>query len=167
MPGARHDVILTAGHNLIHETKQPYGDIQVTFMDTASRQIVERAVPVDSVHVHICSTYKENPTLSVTASEAPNDYGAIILEREAGRPAHPSFGWSAILGDEKVIEGEVGVTGYQAGVGGAIASTSTGFCAEYIVTPNQLEYEAQTEEGISGAPVWIGYKGLMVALAVQ
>jgi V8-like Glu-specific endopeptidase len=164
IPGTENDVVLTAGHNLIDETKKLYGQVSVSFFDPASRQFVDREVPPTAIH--ICPTYKNNPTTDVKKPESRNDYGAILLAREAGHPPHPAFGFSAMLGDEEKIQGDVSVTGYQAGTSGPPV-TSSGECINPIVTRNQLEYKVKTEAGISGSPVWIGYNGLVTSVAVQ
>ncbi|KAI0393161.1 hypothetical protein F5Y17DRAFT_433499 [Xylariaceae sp. FL0594] len=170
IPGCDADVILTAGHNLCHSPRAFYTDILVTFAEsTASGTAKETTVSVTGKSVFVCQEYADNPTLNVGDPGAEHDYGAIILARVQGSsaPRRPAFGWSAILGEARRIVGDMSITGYQSGVGGGAASTSTGPCATAQVRENQFEYRAAAEAGISGAPVWMGYEGIVTAVAVH
>jgi hypothetical protein len=157
--------VLTAGHNLIDiGTKTVYSQISVSFLDTTRHQFVQRMISHDAIH--ICPTFKDNPTEQVRDPEARNDYGVVLLDREDGHPPHCAFGFSTLMGDRKEIRGDISITGYQAG-SNTLPVSSSGPCVYPIVTGDQLEYGTKTEAGISGAPAWIGYNGLLTAVAVQ
>ncbi|KFA52152.1 hypothetical protein S40293_00518 [Stachybotrys chartarum IBT 40293] len=165
IPGARKSVVLTAGHNLINvDTKQLHVNVSVTLLDPTAGSFVQREIPPSDIH--ICKSFKDNPTGSVSHPEARNDYGVILLDRGNDRPPQPAFGFSTILGDEQEIRGDVSITGTKADASGPPV-TSSGACVNPIVTKNQLEYRVRTEAGMSGSVGWIGYNGLPTAVAVH
>lgn len=170
LPGAKEDIILTAGHNLISETKQR----------STSLCVLGSAVPitVSDEKFKICSRYEDDPG----PKQAVYDYGAIFVPRGANNYNQPKlgFGYSLKLGIDEDLKGRVHVTGYKGRekkanpknrpAGGA-ASSSLGELVEssgrYAGDGSQLLYEADTEQGMSGSPVWIEHNGYPTVVGIH
>ena len=170
LPGAKEDIILTAGHNLISETKQR----------STSLCVLGSAVPitVPDEKFKICSRYEDDPG----PKQAVYDYGAIFVPRGANHYNQPKlgFGYSLKLGIDEDLKGRVHVTGYKGRekkanpknrpAGGA-ASSSLGELVEssgrYAGDGSQLLYEADTEQGMSGSPVWVEHNGYPTVVGIQ
>ncbi|KAL7629159.1 hypothetical protein AAE478_000678 [Parahypoxylon ruwenzoriense] len=176
IPGSSYDVILTAGHNLVDSNGKPSTDIRVLEVAGGSTEI--RETPVNDSDVRVSKRYQKRPN----DTNAANDYGAILLRRDGvgGSPPHPGFGFSLLLGidypdllntrngkdpkDEYLTSCGVSVTGYKEVTDPGKPDVSTGRCT---ILPNQLEYGARTQIGLSGSPVWTSYGGLETVVAVH
>ncbi|KAF8517816.1 hypothetical protein JB92DRAFT_3113324 [Gautieria morchelliformis] len=138
IPDATHDVILTAGHNLIdpngnmseHLTLQHPNDIPIPISD-----------------VRVSAAYKAN-------QKPATDYGAILLPKTS---PGKGFGFSLKFAYETSRKGDVNVSGYRVPTLPGQPITSSGACVGCYA--DQLEYKAETEQGISGSPVWVGDLG--------
>lgn len=111
--------------------------------------------------VHVCQKYFERPT----ELNAIYDYGVILLKR--GLPARRGFGFNLMLGfspklDENENETEkdvlhdrgLNVSGYRPkDEPPEPPRRSDGIC--FKATQHQLEYESDTEPGMSGGAVWV------------
>jgi len=148
IPGASHDVILTAAHNLIG----PNGDLSTEIRVNSSRQSVPES------DIRVSAAYKIKQT-------AETDFGAILMPRSS---EGSGFGYSIRLAFEEHFKGELSVSGYRVPLGpqqSARPVTSTGPCVGCY--KQQIEYRAETEQGISGSPVWMEYQGAPVAVAIH
>ncbi|KAI0941799.1 hypothetical protein AcW1_003594 [Taiwanofungus camphoratus] len=145
IPGASHDLILTAAHNLIGPSGNRSADLTVIHggtRQTASEFRVSAAYAV-----------KQTP-------EA--DYGAILLPRTTDRG---SFSFSIKLAYEEHLKGDLNVIGYRSqGIQGS-PETSSGICVACYA--KQLEYKAKTQQGFSGSPVWMAYQGIPTVVAIH
>ncbi|KAF3234300.1 hypothetical protein TWF217_003782 [Orbilia oligospora] len=149
IPGVRHDVILTAGHNLIDEHGQLSRNI------TVLGRTPDEDIPVGNSY-HICDDYIKTPQ----SSNAVKDYGIILLPQTN----KPGFGFSLKLAYVDDLEGEVRVTGYRDDTPAGSPITSSG---SYICTEDQIVYKASTEQGISGSAVWVAYEGFETVVAIH
>ncbi|KAJ3559588.1 hypothetical protein NM688_g260 [Phlebia brevispora] len=148
IPGASHDVILTAAHNLIDAN----GTRSKALAVIVPRQ-VQDADPDAPLRV-VYTRLEPQP-------EA--DWGAILLPR--GTVIEHGFGYSIRLGYEVVLRGDMHVVGYRASSVKGTPTTSTGPCI--CAYNDSLEYRADTEQGISGSPVWCEYQGKPTVVAIQ
>ncbi|KAH8647459.1 hypothetical protein BGZ60DRAFT_535345 [Tricladium varicosporioides] len=144
IPGTQHDIIFTAGHNLIDKTGQR--SQKLTILGTEPRDNIDVGD-----NYRICDAYARDPMTAKTA----DDYGIILVPRKNGHP-RPGFGFCLKLAYIDDLGGEVRVTGYRDTTppGNPIESTGS-----YTCTDNQIQYTARTEQGVSGSPVWVAYNG--------
>lgn len=155
IPNEKYDILLTAGHNLI----DPAGARTENLIILKGGKTGED-LEVDPTNVRICKEYAEEPG----ELSAAFDYGVILIERDKNKPRR-GFGFSLILGDVGLngvmpIEGDVSIGGYRPGDDPQKdrPRKSSGKCL--ACRDAQLEYDVEAAEGISGGPVWVGYKGL-------
>ncbi|OKL61294.1 hypothetical protein UA08_03759 [Talaromyces atroroseus] len=164
LPGAKEDIILTAAHNLISETKQ---------RSTALCVLGSAPIAIPDGKFEICSKYEKNPG----EKEAVNDYGAIFVPRIANNQAKPGFGYSLKLGIDEDLKGRVHVTGYKGREKKATPTVPAGTASDlgelvessgrYAGDGSQLLYEADTEQGMSGSPVWVEYNGYPTVVGIH
>ncbi|KAL7619744.1 hypothetical protein AAE478_010286 [Parahypoxylon ruwenzoriense] len=163
VPGAQRDVIFTAGHNLIDEKGERSTELRIWWQ---GQQDWVTVAPED---VRISAQYEANPT----PASAIDDYGAILLpepDPRARAPPRPGFGFALKLAEEERFEYPFFVTTYKAGtfIGeDARPLTSSDMCVNPIVNKNQLEYLAETQPGVSGSPVWVGYNKQVTVVAIH
>jgi len=168
-------VVLTAAHNLISNGIRtlnlkvtynnpfqidPDNPDKVIFADDKKPAIIE--IPVDNTddsdNVHICKAYYlETGFPSV-------DYAVICIPRASEGPR--GFGFSLKLVHRKSFKGDVHVSGFKGTMMKALRpftfSSSSMTYHEYYVG-----YQAKTEAGMSGSPVWVEYKGYPTVVALQ
>jgi V8-like Glu-specific endopeptidase len=113
----------------------------------------------EAIHAIICEDFKRtpNPTNSI------NDYGVILTPKDINLPK--GFGFSLKLGQDDLKGKTVEVSGYRVASEPGLPKTSSGYCT--LCRPDQLEYDATTEQGNSGSPVFIPYNGHEAAVAIQ
>lgn len=152
IPGVKANFILTAGHNLISE--ELHTDLEVLFFGS------KEYIPISNKDIRVNPVYAATPK----ESSAEHDYGVILLSEKYEPPG--DFGFSLPLGVADRLDCELSVTGYPAGTDAEIV-TSSGRVVNPIIRKNQLEYMVETEPGLSGSPVWVGYKRHPTVVAIQ
>ncbi|KAF7792464.1 hypothetical protein EIP86_003503 [Pleurotus ostreatoroseus] len=170
IPGSSHDVILTAAHNLIDANGVWSNDLEAHI----SREAVQQSSPsspssniikVDQSALRICDEYR-------TSKGTGTDWGAVLLQKGTiramtGTDKSAGFGYSMRLAYKDLKE-DVYVTGFRASSTGngdeLTTKTSSGPCRTYS---KYLQYQAKTEQGISGSPVWFAYEGEPVVVAIH
>ncbi|KZT11210.1 uncharacterized protein LAESUDRAFT_710795 [Laetiporus sulphureus 93-53] len=152
-------VILTAAHNLLpilDTADEPTGQPSNSTQPSVNILGVEHPITKDNCRVS--DTYR-------TGDKSPEaDYGAIILSSLPVGDLE-GFGFSICLGYEQSLPGELCVTGYRATDVAGQPKTSTGHCMGCYT--RRLEYDAQTEQGISGSPVWMYHRGCPTIVAIH
>ncbi|KAI1211520.1 uncharacterized protein F4807DRAFT_417933 [Annulohypoxylon truncatum] len=174
--GKCHHIILTAGHNLIGDDRNLSTNVKIERAEFEEKEnekkeietvIKKTWIDVSEDQVMICDSYRKNPG----PDNSRNDWGAIFLESD-GRPH--GFGINLLLGLDDREDGcqsliqrvlqknQVTIAGHL--TKGSIRTT-TG--PGSVCSTGQIEYEAQTEPGISGSPVWVPYQGLATVVAIH
>ncbi|KAI5462815.1 hypothetical protein BGZ63DRAFT_462195 [Mariannaea sp. PMI_226] len=168
------DVIFTAGHNLVDAPQHYCGNIRII---TPTGEI-----PVTPEMTRVHKRYFDEPD----EMNAIYDYGIILLRRPGGhRDPRRGFGFSLMLGLSPPLRGDAApkgeeekdmvqdrnlyVSGYRPVVqdspGKGPPRRSDGKCV--LAGTHQLIYKAKTEEGISGGPVWLGFRGVETVVAIH
>ena len=122
-------------------------------------------MPIKDEDIRISKKYEENPT----SASAVDDYGIIMIPKppRTSRP-RPGLGFALKLADEDRFDESLSVTAYRSGAPqGSRPTTSSGKCVNPIINRNQLEYLVETEAGVSGCPVWLGYNRYPTVVAIQ
>ncbi|OTA96609.1 hypothetical protein M434DRAFT_27759 [Hypoxylon sp. CO27-5] len=173
VPNATFDVILTAGHNLVEKEEQYCSNIRIL-----NDPLTGSDIAVTPEMIRVCQRYFEDPD----ELNAIYDYGVILLKRDRKFRIR-GFGFNLMLGitplpgentdfaedEEKDLlhERDVYVSGYTP----ADLPTdnpprrSEGKCIRTNV--HQLQYKADTVQGMSGGPVWIGFRGVETVVAIH
>ncbi|KAL1640929.1 hypothetical protein SLS58_006545 [Diplodia intermedia] len=140
-------------------------DRTLTDSATVSLRFKKDEIDIPDSEVHVNEEYAAHPV----ESSADNDYGVIMLPEGVKAPEDfGDFGFSLHLGVADRLDCDLFVTGYRADSGrGKEPVTSSGRCVNPIVRENQLEYLVATEGGLSGSPVWVGYKTHPTVVAIQ
>ncbi|PYH90173.1 hypothetical protein BO71DRAFT_463146 [Aspergillus ellipticus CBS 707.79] len=188
-PGIPVDVILTAGHNLIDHGRMRTTDLKIHFLAVQQEetkdegdqghkehrkiQDLEQIVEIeDAWRVCISPPYENDPR--ERKRDSKHDWGAIFISQE-GEHHHPGFQLNLFYAlntkdghgpvDDLLKACNVHVEGYRIGtkVGSPAVSSGKG----EVKTPHQLQYHAETEQGISGSPVWAASNGQEVVLAIH
>lgn len=152
-------MILTAGHNLVDAPQQYCSDIRVI---NATNEI-----HVSPDMIHVCQRYFDQPEeLNVIY-----DYGAILLDQKwrSGR-LRPGFAFNLVLGlapPLDVLQNQLlCVSGYRPGDSPSNSPRrSDGSCVQ--TSGYQLVYKANSPQGMSGGPVWLGFRGFETVVAIQ
>lgn len=167
-------VILTAAHNLILEGKRTFNlkifynnpfeidpdhPNKVMFRDDKKPAIIEH--PIDNTEdnrdIYVCKAYPMGGPAA--------DYGVVCIPHTSNDQPR-GFGFSMKLAYKKSFNGDVYVSVFRGNMMKSlrpVTSSSSGL--KYH--ENYVEYQATTEKGISGSPVWVGYKGYPAVIAVQ
>ncbi|KAF3059215.1 cytochrome c oxidase assembly protein [Daldinia childiae] len=178
VPNAAYDVILTAGHNLVDKPEHYCSNIKIV-QDPSE----EKDIDVKPEMIRVCRKYFEDPD----ELKEIYDYGAILLRRPSPK-RHRGFGFHLMLGlppqlgkgaaytedeDKDILRGEkVNVCGYTPEDSPPDKSNpnnsprkSEGRCIGTNL--HQLRYDADTKPGMSGGPVWVGFRGVETIVAIQ
>ncbi|KAI1409213.1 hypothetical protein F5Y13DRAFT_182117 [Hypoxylon sp. FL1857] len=172
VPNATYDVILTAGHNLVEKELQYCSNIRI--LDDPFKK---DEIQVTPDMIRVCQRYFEDPD----ELNAIYDYGVILLKRDK-RDRVRGFGFNLMLGlapfrentdsaedEEKDLlqDREVYVSGYMPGDSPLDdpPRRSEGKCIR--ANAHQLQYRADTIAGMSGGPVWIGFRGVETVVAIH
>ncbi|KAI1088291.1 hypothetical protein F5B19DRAFT_486041 [Rostrohypoxylon terebratum] len=164
VPNPNFDVILTAGHNLVDKPEHYCSNIRIIH-DPCTKE----DIPVTPGMIRVCPRYFEDPN----ELNAIYDYGIILLQR-GKKSRHRGFGFHLMLGENTSIKDEkdilqdssVYVSGYMPGDSPPNSpSRSQGTCIR--ATSKQLHYTADTIQGMSGGPVWVGFRGVETVVAVH
>lgn len=126
--------------------------------------------------LHVCPRYFEDPN----EANAIYDYGIILRERDPKAPLR-GFGFNLMLGlapplkdgsmadnEPDVLQGRsLYVSGYrpQDSPSNGPPRRPEGSCVQ--TNSHQLVYKARTEEGMSGGPVWLGFRGVETVVGIQ
>ncbi|KAI0886935.1 uncharacterized protein GGS22DRAFT_178918 [Annulohypoxylon maeteangense] len=172
VPNPNFDVILTAGHNLVDKPEHYCSNIRIVHDPHTKNDI-----PVTHEMIRVCQTYFKEPN----ELNAIFDYGVILLKR-GKKDRHRGFGFNLMLGlaplrggstystgrGEKDIlqDSVVYVSGYMPGdYPPQDPRRSDGKCIRAM--SKQLHYTADTMQGMSGGPVWIGFRGVETVVAIH
>ena len=172
LPNINQHIILTAAHNLISNGIRtlnlkviynnpfqidPNNLNRVIFSDDKKPAIIE--IPFDNTdqsdNIHICRNYYMGNLWN---------YAVICIPRTSEDPR--GFGFSLKFTHKKTFNWNVHVSGFK----GTMMKTLRPFtCSASNMTyqKQSLGYQAKTEEGMSGSPVWVEYKGYPTVIAVQ
>lgn len=124
--------------------------------------------------IHVCQRYFDQPE----ELNAIYDYGAILLDQKwrSGR-LRPGFAFNLVLGLAPPLDasGERGdvlqnqvlcVSGYRPEDSPSNSPRrSDGNCVQ--TSGYQLVYKANSQQGMSGGPVWLGFRGVETVVAIQ
>jgi V8-like Glu-specific endopeptidase len=164
IPDSPYEVILTAGHNLY--TKMKTFTTQVTIcLPHPNRLSAEPYTigPIPAEHIKLSAEYLKDPNL------AEADYGVILIPY-TGKGDRRGLGFKMMHAFTE-LRGEATVSGYRQETLPGRPVMSTGVILTNESTEDRLVYEAPTEQGISGSPVWITYKigetAVVAVVAVQ
>ena len=159
LPEAANDIILTAGHNLITRSGERTREMKALINDGQQIQTVD----IDPSAIKICPEFETNP---VASENKINDWGMIILP--APKKKWPGFGFSLRLAfqefgrkvraydeaKDKVVDCSyvplMRLSSYSVERSGLLVVEG-----EERLRNDQLEYSIDTEEGMSGSPVWM------------
>ncbi|KIM49758.1 hypothetical protein M413DRAFT_6655 [Hebeloma cylindrosporum] len=173
-------VILTAAHNLISNQKRsadlkviynnpfevdPDNPKTIKFADDKHGAIIE--IPVDNTegsrNVHICERYNGGGDSSL-------DYGVITIPRTSAN-APRGFGFSLALAHRTAFKGNVHVSGFRTDKATSpIKKTlrpATSLAVDMTYHNNHVEYQATTERGMGGSPVWVEYQKYLAVVAIH
>lgn len=158
VPGQTNDIILTAGHNLVHSHGMSSTDLMAWWQDG------DEWISIATENVRVSKAYLARPT----EQSATDDFGIIILKSENVKQRRHAFGFSIRLGEDDRIDGQCNISSYSAKSFLMDGPTqSTGRFVNPIIGENQLEYLVGTSAGMSGSAVWVGYNGSPIAVAIQ
>ena len=184
LPVRDFDIVITAGHNLVDAPKSYCTNIRVFRADedpnNPARSVVTE-IPIDPsrdpstgasmVEVHPQYFKKPNELSAIY------DYAMIRLPRKPGasKTSGFGFGYSLLLGiapplgseDKDELQGrQLHVSGFRPeDKPDSRPARSSGSCT--VADKYDLQYDAKTKPGISGGPVWLGFRGLETVVAVQ
>ena len=184
LPGATNDVVLTAGHNLIGiselkvQIAVPLPQPGIGFDVITSNIDLQAKDPV----IWICPEYKHNPNVSENPSQMFHDWGMILLPK-TNRPgfgfnlrlAFQEFG-KEVRAYEKAIDKvfdnsqkpTMHITTFRDGdQPGKPLERSGPLKVVERLQKDQLEYGIDTEEGMSGSPIWMVSRGFECVVAIQ
>lgn len=164
IPGAEKYVILTAGHNLIDTQGRPSQNLK--FRELPEAQSWTQPASSD---IFISAPYRQAPN----HSNAANDYGAILVSKGDDKVTR-GFGFALRLGHTNLRGKDMTVSGFRGkeendnkrGIESQLKPVqSTGKCRSSSAI--QLQYEIATQQGMSGSPVYMAYKGHETVVAIQ
>lgn len=185
VPNATYDVVLTAAHNLVDGPQHYCPNIKIIHDRYKEKNNTEEEkekegedIEVTPDMLRVCTRYFDEPN----EDNAIYDYGAILLKRDKLKRIR-GFGFHLMLGlvpprgldvkspgddDKDVMHDKVvNVSGYRPedSPPQELPKRSEGRCVR--AGDSQLQYNAQTVQGMSGGPVWVGYRGKETVVAIQ
>ncbi|KAI2470762.1 hypothetical protein F4781DRAFT_421153 [Annulohypoxylon bovei var. microspora] len=173
IPNSTFDIIITAGHNLVDGREHYCSDIKII-----NDPHIREDILVTPEMIRVCQNYFEDPN----ELNAIYDYGIILLKR-GKQDRHRGFGFNLMLGlapllgesinsskgEEKDIlqDSLIYVSGYTPGDSPPDnpPRRSEGKCIR--AKSNQLQYTADAMQGMSGGPVWMGFRGVETVVAIH
>ncbi|KAF8437010.1 hypothetical protein BGX38DRAFT_1274230 [Terfezia claveryi] len=164
IPGAKKDIVFTAGHNLLNKD-----GIYVKAVDVIIDGKPAARVKTLGEDFHISESYKRTPN----DTNPIDDYGCLLIERAKINDRdvpREGFGFSIPL-----AFADLRGMGLKAFVGGYPGELNIGDNVEFRYAlgdfgqtdPGQLFYHASTEKGQSGGPVWVLYKGYETVVGIH
>lgn len=150
IPDTKAHVILTAAHNLVDNQKKPSQDLQ--FYDPLQGAIIK---PGD-LEIFIPPSYLSRP-------RTETDFGAIRVPTSTSVPR--GFGFALKLAEESLRDKTLQICGFPSDCPRPEPSTSSGDCKRW--NRNRLEYQIATAKGLSGAPVFMPFKGHDTVIGIQ
>ena len=196
IPGSSHDIILTAGHNLMDARGVTTKELKAYVTAAPSRQPPSQSknndaqvqtITVDPGAVKINPKFKEDSDTSGENAKI-NDWGMILIPPSNPKVRRPGFGFNLRLAFQdfgehqksldKFITKEVTrayipemrMGSYRAGDRPGTSIERSGRLAtsgEERLRSYQLEYDIVAEEGMSGSPVWMANRGGECVVAIQ
>ncbi|KAI2603194.1 uncharacterized protein GGS25DRAFT_528234 [Hypoxylon fragiforme] len=185
VPNATNDVVLTAAHNLVDGPQHYCSNIKIIHDRYKEKKNTEEEeekegedIEVTPDMLRVCTRYFDEPN----EDNAIYDYGAILLKRDRLKRIR-GFGFHIMLGlvpprgldvkspgdDDKDVmhDKAVNVSGYRPedSPPQELPKRSEGRCVR--AGDSQLQYNAQTVQGMSGGPVWVGYRGKETVVAIH
>ncbi|KAH6611348.1 hypothetical protein Trco_001368 [Trichoderma cornu-damae] len=158
-PTDKYDAIVTAGHNLVNNDKVKARNL------TAILKGNDRVMASD---FRICPQYEERLGVEPDPPDKGcHDYGIVLLTRdEEQADKRQGLGLNLSLNLHPSLQGtrDVYVSGYG---GGADADLQMSSGALKEGCRSQLEYQAPTEQGMSGSPVWAAYDGQINVVGIH
>ncbi|PTB57914.1 hypothetical protein M431DRAFT_517532 [Trichoderma harzianum CBS 226.95] len=182
-PCSTYDVILTAAHNLINNQKVTVQDLKV-FCAKSEKNAKnngegpgkDETEPEPVAGFKICPQYIEIlETQSKDSDKGPKapdkgsyDYGIILLVKDKTKESNrQGLGLNLGLSSSFNLQGSkvANVCGY----GGNDPSSPLQHSSGSIKSSGKqcVEYKAPTEQGMSGAPVWIPYGGHPMVVGIH
>jgi V8-like Glu-specific endopeptidase len=160
IPDSPYEVILTAGHNLYLPTKTFTTQLKVLLPNPNPSSGLPYAITIPAEHVKVSPEYLKDPTIL----EA--DYGAILIPY-TGKADRRGLGFKMTHAFSK-LQGIVTVTAHGDNTIPGRPTVSDGAVLVDRCTENQLVYEAATQQGNSGSPVWlVDDAGDVAVVAIQ
>jgi len=177
VPGMTKDVLVTAGHNLIRPPTDPGSKpkrtpkIGIRCHDVKGNPTT---VLVTDADYHITEQYEQ----SQAPENAVHDYGIILLDRLQSDNGDPQprigFGFNVLLAAMDLHSEEQGVE-LSALVGGYPGKENKSETPHYRQgtgtfgkhEDRQVLYNAGTDEGMGGGPVWVNYGGEDIVVGIQ
>jgi hypothetical protein len=184
LPGASKDVVLTAGHNLIGIRKL---EVHIAVpLPKPGRGCDVTTVNVDlqaeDPAIWICPEFERNPNVPESPSQMIHDWGMILLPKTN----RPGFGFNLRLAFQELGKG---VRAFEKAMDKVFDNSQQP--SMHITTfrdsdepgkplersgllkvlgrlqKDQLEYGIDTEEGLSGSPIWMVSRGFECVVAIQ
>ncbi|KAI1654316.1 hypothetical protein F4813DRAFT_392822 [Daldinia decipiens] len=173
VPNASYDIILTAGHNLVDKPEHYCSNIKIV-----QDPFEKKDIDVQPEMIRVCRRYFEDPD----ELNEIYDYGAILLKRSPSK-RHRGFGFHLMLGLAPQLgegaaytedEGKDILRDHMVYVCGYAPEDlppdksprrSEGRCIGTLL--HQLRYDANTKPGMSGGPVWVGFRGVETIVAIH
>ncbi|KAL7795413.1 trypsin-like cysteine/serine peptidase domain-containing protein [Trichoderma ceciliae] len=157
-PTNKHDVILTAAHNLINEAKATAQDLMIIYENNGKEEAKE---------FRICPQYEEHlGKYPKPPGHGYYDYGVILLPKnESHANKRQGLGLNLSLNLHPTLRElrDAFVSGFGGG-SDDVLQTSSGPLEKF---GNQIEYQATTEQGMSGSPVWVTYDGQTTVIGIH
>ncbi|KAI1103040.1 hypothetical protein F4804DRAFT_342806 [Jackrogersella minutella] len=173
VPNTAFDVIFTAGHNLVDAPRNYCSNIRII-----NDPFKKNDISVTPDMIRVCEKYFEDPD----ELNDVHDYGVILLKRGT-KERHRGFGFNLILGlaplrdnstttagdmERDILQDSVVyVSGYMPGDSPSDKPPrrSEGRCVRTFA--RQLQYKADAMQGMSGGPVWLGFRGVETVVAIH
>ena len=185
LSGSSHDIILTAGHNLIQNDGKRTRKLRahITAPATQSKDgVTNLTQEIDPSAIYICPEFEAKPV----SENKINDWGMILLPQPKIHSPGFGFGFNLRLAfqkfgklktyeaRDKVIdsyhEPEMRISSFRFQDNPGSPHERSGKLVvegEERLRGDQLEYRIDTEEGMSGSPVWMPNRGGECVVAIQ
>lgn len=150
IPGTKAHVILTAAHNLVDKQNKPSQDLQ--FYDPLQGAIIKPGDP----DIFVSPSYSSRP-------RTETDFVAIRVPTSTS--VSRGFGFALKLAEESLRDKSLQICGFPSDCTRPEPSTSSGDCKRW--NRSRIEYQIATAKGLSGAPVFMPFKGHDTVVGIQ